>query len=197
MGKGYKIKPGGLGANDGFDVVDTQNRLWKGTPEQISEYVRVDLGVDTVKTDVDNLELYQAVKTVSKTIGNRTVTGCDFNFVTGANADEQIIDLGAIIPAHARILDVEVVTTAAFTNLGALSTDVGTTSGGDELIAAANNTALNAILQPAVGAGFTLVAISGSAGHIYVNVTPTNNWSSATPVGKMKVYVTYIDRTNF
>jgi hypothetical protein len=182
-----KVKPGGLSGNEVFDVIDSQNRLWKGSPEAVSEYVKTDL----------NIEPYKAVKTVKKTIGNRTVTGTDFVFVTAANTTEQIIDLGAIVPAYARILDVIVVTDAAFTNLGALSTDVGTSSGGGELIAAADNTALNALLQPVVGATFTLVAISGSAGHVYVNVTPTNNWNSATPVGKMSVYVTYIDRTNF
>ena len=183
----FKERPGGLQGTEIFDSQDKQGRLWKTTPEAISEYVKTDL----------NVEAYKAVKTVKKTIGNRTVTGTDFVFVTAANTTEQIIDLGAIIPAYARILDVIVVTNAAFTNLGALSTDIGTTSGGGELIGAANNTALNALLQPAVGAGFTLVAISGSAGHVYVNVTPTNNWNSATPVGKMSVYVTYIDRTNF
>jgi len=182
----FKSRPGGLQGTESFDSQDTQGRLWKTSPEDISEYVKTDL----------NIEPYKAVKTVKKTIGNIGVTA-DFNFVTGANKTEQIIDLGTIIPAYARILDVIVVTNAAFTNLGALSTDVGTSSGGGELIGAANNTALNALLQPAVGAGFTLVAISGSAGHVYVNVTPTNNWDSATPVGKMSVYVTYVDRTNF
>ena len=161
----FRTRPGGLQGTEVFDSVDNQGRLWLTSPEGISEYV---------KTDLD-LTKYKSVVTVKKTIGNRTVTGVDFNFVTGANKTEQIIDLGAIIPAYARILDIIVVTNAAFTNLGALSTDIGTTSGGGELIAAANNTALNALLQPAVGAGFTLVAISGTAGHVYVNVTPTNN----------------------
>ena len=132
----FKSRPGGLQGTESFDSQDKQGRLWKTSPEDISEYVKTDL----------NIEPYKTVKTVKKTIGNRTVTGVDFNFVTGVNKTEQIIDLGTIIPAYARILDVIVVTNAAFTNLGALSTDVGTTSGGGELIAAADNTALNAFI---------------------------------------------------
>lgn len=54
------------------------------------------------------------VKTVKKTIGGVGVTGCDFNFSTAANVTEQVIDLGAIIPALARVLDVKTFTSAVF-----------------------------------------------------------------------------------
>jgi hypothetical protein len=135
------------------------------------------------------------LKTVKKTIGNVGVPSCDFNFVSAANKTEQPIDLGAIIPAKARLVDLFVFTDAAFTNLGALTSDVGFTTGSGALIAAANNTALDAILQPAVGAAFTWVAITAAAQHIWVNVAPANNWDSATPVGKMTAYVTYVDVT--
>jgi hypothetical protein len=136
------------------------------------------------------------LRVVKKTIGNVGVTGCDFNFVTAANHTEQCIDLGEIIPAKARLVDIFVHTDAAFTNLGALVTDVGFTTGSGALIVAADITALAAILQPAVGAAFTWVAIIATAQHIWINADPANNWNSATPVGKMSVYVTYVDVTD-
>jgi len=147
-------------------------------------------------TDIASLDLSRRIKTVKKTIGNVGVTGCDYNFTSAANKTEQCINLGAIIPAKARLIDVFVFTDAAFTNLGALTSDVGLTTGTNGLITAADNTALNAILQPAVGAAFTLIAISASAQNVWVNVVPANNWNSATPVGKMSVYITYIDITS-
>lgn len=150
----------------------------------------------SVFTNLYKLDTYKSVQTVKKTIGNVGVASCDFNFVTGANANEQPIDLGAILPAKCRLLDIFVFTDAAFTNLGVLSTDVGLTTGSGGLLIAANNTAINTIMQPQPGASFTLVAISASAQHVWVNVTPTNNWNSATPVGKVSVYVTYVDVTN-
>lgn len=54
------------------------------------------------------------IKTVKKTIGAVGVTGCDFNFVTANDVVEQPIDLGAIVPAFARVLDVKTVTETAF-----------------------------------------------------------------------------------
>ena len=57
---------------------------------------------------------FSNVKTVKKTIGGVGVADCDFNFATAANVTEQVIDLGAIIPAFARILDAKTVTPAVF-----------------------------------------------------------------------------------
>jgi len=54
------------------------------------------------------------VKTVKKTIGGVGVADCDFNFKTAANANEQVIDLGAIVPALARVLDVKTFTREVF-----------------------------------------------------------------------------------
>jgi hypothetical protein len=166
-----------------------------GFEAQMSGTGKVVSKTATVFQNLDALDTYKTVETVKKTIGNIGVTA-NFNFVTGDNTTEQCIDLGAIIPAKARLLDIFVFTDAAFTNLGALTTDVGLTTGTDALIVAANNTALNAIMQPAVGAAFTLIAISATAQHVWINVAPTEKWNSATPVGKMSVYVTYINIAN-
>jgi hypothetical protein len=133
-------------------------------------------------------------KTIKKTIGNVGVTA-DLQMASANNKTVQNFDLGVCIPAKARLLDIFVYTDAAFTNLGALGTTVGVTSGDNSLIASADNTALDAILQRPVGATFTLTAITAADQHVWVGVTPANNWNSATPVGKMSVYVTYINVT--
>ena len=143
-----------------------------------------------------NLQFAQH-KTVTKsyTIGGVGVDDCDFNFVTAANTTEQVIDLGAIIPALARVVDVFSHTEDAFVFSGGATTmvaEVGSSSSGNQYIASATIYAKDALLQPAVGASFTLVAISASAGHIYVAATPGANWSTNT-AGKIRVYVTYID----
>lgn len=177
-GKVYVYSPGAL--DGGYSKILFQYDLI-----QLMDY-----GVWAVITNTPS-----CLKTVKKTIGNVGVVGCDFNFVSANNTTEQCIDLGTIIPAKARLVDIFVFTDAAFTNLGALTSDVGFTTGSGALIAAANNTALNAILQPAVGAAFTWVAIIATAQHIWVNVAPTEKWNAATPVGKMSAYITYVDVT--
>jgi len=71
------------------------------------------IGVDATQFTHQGVE-FSNLKTVKKTIGGVGVAGCDFNFATAANANEQVIDLGAIIPAFARVLDVKTRTKAAF-----------------------------------------------------------------------------------
>jgi hypothetical protein len=173
----------------GADLIDG------GRTTMLSPYDSIELVDYGTGTWIIGYTSHNKFKVVKKTIGNVGVPGCDFNFVTAANHTEQCIDLGAIIPAKARLIDVFVFTDAAFTNLGALVTDVGLTTGTNGLIAAADITALNAILQPAVGAAFTWIAISASAQNVWINADPANNWNSANPVGKMSVYITFIDVT--
>ena len=176
--------------NANIDAIDTVigfDAQMSGTPLDISKN-------QTVYQNLDALDAKKTVRTIKKTIGNVGVTA-DFNFTSANNTTEQCIDLGAILPAKCRLVDIFLFTDAAFTNLGNLTTDVGLTTGTDGLIVAANNTALNAIMA-AANAGAFIATPSASAQHVWVNVAPTNNWNSADPVGKMSVYVTFIDVTN-
>jgi len=132
-------------------------------------------------------------KTIKKTIGGIGVVA-DFNFVTAANTSEQVIDLGAIIPARARIIDVCLITDATFTGATTLVADVGNASGGAQFIASATIYAANAVL-PVAAAGACPVAPNVAATHVYVNATPGANWSNVT-AGKVSVYITYIDVTS-
>ena len=161
------------------------------------------LGTWCTNLVADLTELYAAdaarrVKTKVFTIGAVGVAGCDFNFATAANTTAQAKNLGAIIPAFGQILSVvaKTDTTFAGTGITAFGVTMGTTSGGTEIAASADLILKDAINQPAVGAGYTLIAVSKDAKSIYIGGTPTGgNWSALT-AGKLSVYVTYLDNVN-
>ena len=134
------------------------------------------------------------LKTVKATIGGVGVAGCDFNFVTALNQNEQPIDLGAIIPAKAIPLHVYLFTNNVFTGAITLVADVGIASGGAEFIASATIYAANAVLAPAAGS-VPLVPPLATAQRVWVNATPGANWNLVT-AGKVTVYVTFIDINN-
>ncbi len=131
------------------------------------------------------------IKTVKKTIGGVGVSGCDFNFATAANQTAQNIDLGAIIPAYARIVDGVAYCNSTFTGAVSLACTVGVTSTGSEIaVSGAVYTAGNVI---ASATGISLIgAISSSAQHVFIGATPGANWNLAT-AGKMTIAITYID----
>lgn len=133
-------------------------------------------------------------KTVKKTIGGVGVAGCDFNFATAENTSEQVINLGAIVPALARVTDIFIHTNTTFTGATTLVADVGSTSGGAEYVASATIYAADAILAIAVGGACVTLPVV-AAGNVYVNATPGANWNLVT-AGKLTVYITYNDVVN-
>lgn len=133
---------------------------------------------------------FSTIPTVTKIIGGVGVTGCDFNFATAANVTEQVINLGAIVPAGARILNVSTYTTEVFTGATSLVAETGSASSGAQFIASATIYAANAVTATAAGGVFIAAPLS-TATTIYVSATPGANWSGVT-AGKMTVYVTYI-----
>jgi len=140
-------------------------------------------------------ELYNTpYKTIKKIVGGVGVTSCDFNFATAADQVEQGIDLGAVVPAFARIVDVLAVTNTTFTGAVSLGIEVGTTTGGNELVSTADLITAGAINQIATGSS-PKAAITGTASHVFVNGTPGANWSLVT-AGKLTIYISYIDITN-
>jgi hypothetical protein len=145
--------------------------------------------IDSSKIVIDGVQMAK-IFTVVKTIGGVGVAGCDFNFATAANTSEQVIDLGTIVPAKARILDINTFTTNVFTGATTLVAETGVTSSGNEYIASASIYAGNAITATAAGGTF-IAAPSASALHVYVSATPGANWSLVT-AGKVTVNVTYI-----
>ena len=135
-----------------------------------------------------------STKTVKKTIGGVGVTGCDFNFATAENTTEQPIDLGAIVPALGRVVDIFLHTESEFTGAVTLVADVGPTTGDGSYISSATIFAADAILAVANDSAL-LAAPDAAATHVWVNATPGANWNLVT-AGKVAVYVTYIDVTS-
>ena len=135
-----------------------------------------------------------AVCTIKKTIGGVGVIGCDFNFASANNTTAQNIDLGAIIPAYARVIDVVTITNSTFTGATSLAATVGSSSGGNQYITSSTIYAATAIASSASGAALA-VAPSASATHAWLGATPGSNWSNVT-AGKVSVYFSYIDFTN-
>ena len=133
-------------------------------------------------------------RTIKKTIGGVGVAGCDFNFATAANQNEQVIDLGEIIPTLGNFVDVFTRTDAVFTGAVTLVAETGTTSSGDELIASTTIYATDAI-TPTGGGGMVSSTAVVAAQHVYVSATPGADWTNVT-AGKVSIYITYVDTTN-
>jgi len=149
------------------------------------------LGVSASQLELNGVAI-SSVKTVKKTIGAPGILGCDFNFTSADNTTEQVIDLGAITPALARILDAKTHTEVAFTpDPTTLVAETGISSSGDELIASATIKAADAITACAHGAALNNAPVA-TAGHVYVAATPGANWSTIT-AGKLDVYISYIE----
>jgi hypothetical protein len=144
-------------------------------------------------TVYNNTNIRGAVKTVKKTIGGVGVAGCDFNFATAANQTEQSIDLGELLPAKSKLLDVLTFTDNVFTGAITLVAKIGTASGGEEIMESTTIYAANAV-TPSSG-GIIAAVPSASAANIFLSATPGANWSLVT-AGKVSVYVSYIDVTN-
>ncbi len=150
------------------------------------------LGVDATQFTHKGIPISN-VKTRKLTIGGVGVTGCDFNFASAANTDEQVIDLGSIIPAFARVLDVKTHTEVAFagTSLTAMVMETGNKSSGAQFIASATIMAKDAIT--AANQSTLDIAPAATASKVYCSATPTGaNWSAIT-AGKVSVYVSYIE----
>lgn len=148
---------------------------------------------NTIYQNFDSLDIYKSVRTIKKTIGAPGLAGTDFNFTSAANKTEQSIDLGALIPAKARLVDVFVHCDAVFTNAVSMAVDVGTTSGGGDLIGSGSVYSAGQIIA-AANAGAFIATPSATATNVFINATPGANWDQFT-AGSMSVYVTIIDVT--
>lgn len=142
---------------------------------------------------VKGADVYPLIKTVIKTIDvDDDASTDDFQFDDDAsNQTEQPVNLGAIIPAYAEVVSVQLRCFETVTGSAAMSIDLGTASGGAELLAAANIDTANDIDGTATGAGPKLEA-ANSAKSVWINATPDADWD-ALDAGRWAVMVTYID----
>jgi len=137
---------------------------------------------------------FSCLRTVKRTIGAYGVAGCDFNFANPVNMTAQNIDLGAIIPANARALEVRVRNVATFTGLVSLAITAGNASAGAQFLASIQCFTLDVIVGTLLAILWTVVP-SNAAAHVWIGATPGANWSlDTTNVGKLEVNVTYIEQ---
>lgn len=134
---------------------------------------------------------FSTVKTVKKTIGAPGVAGCDFNWTSAANTSAQNIDLGSIIPAFARVLEVRIKVTATHTGGVSLAVTAGNASAGAQFLASVQAFTLDVVVGTLVALLWT-VAPTNAASKVWIGGTPGANWSLMT-VGQLEVHVTYIE----
>jgi len=142
-------------------------------------------------------DVYVEVKTVIKTIdADSDADADDFEFDdTAGNSNEQTIDMGAIIPAFAEVVSVQLRCFETFGDSNVVSIDLGISDGGAELLAAANIDTANDIDGTATGAGPKLES-SNAARNVWINANPTGDWDKVAGIsntGRWSVIVTYID----
>ena len=152
-------------------------------------------GAFRTKLNDNFTELYNtSYKTVKYSVGGVGVANCDLNFTTAINNTKQSIDLGNIVPALSRILDVFVITNNTFTGTISLGVEVGTTSGGNEIITTSDLITAGAINQIASGT-LPKIDIVNTATHIFLSGTPGALWNLNIE-GKLTIYISYLDITN-
>jgi hypothetical protein len=142
----------------------------------------------------DTNQIYNIVKTRRVTIGNVASTDTDFNFAPAANTTEQPIDCGHLVPAFARVIDVQLFTTTAAVFSGGATTlvaEMGSATSGNQYAASATIYAIDVILSCATGTA-PIAASVATDGHVWVSATPGANWSTMT-AGTWTLLVTYID----
>lgn len=134
---------------------------------------------------------FSNVKTVKKTIGAPGVAGCDFNWTSAANTTAQNLDLGSIIPAFARVLEVRARVIATHTGGVSLAITAGNASTGEQFLASVQAFTLNVVVGTLLALLWT-VAPTNAASKVFIGAVPGANWSLMT-VGKMEVSITYIE----
>jgi len=135
------------------------------------------------------------IKAVIKTIDYDSAGSTDFVCdETQENTTEQPIDCGELIPAGSSIISIilECEESVAGSGSAVMTIDVGTTTGAGNLLSSADIDSDGDISILAAGS-WPVIAPVIAAQHIWVNFTPTANWSTLS-AGQWSIYVLYDDR---
>lgn len=143
-------------------------------------------------------DTYFGLKTIIKTISvDDDASVDDFQFDDdAANANEQTVDFGAIIPAYAEIVSCQVRCIEAVVSTGAnpddiTGLDVGVSDGGGEILGTGTPDDLNDVLSTVAAASPEVIA-TNAARNLWVNLNPEDNWSTMS-AGRWAVMLTYLD----
>ena len=169
-----------------------------GVTPTSTNYISASNSVNVNLSAVDTELAALALGTAATQVATVTVSwsGGTGTFKLPATVDQAVtnLDLGAVVPAKSRVLDVACITTTASTFSGGATTLVaglGNATGGTQFSTSHSIYALNAINAD----GLTLtspVAINSAASHVWLTgITPGANWSTQT-AGAYTVYITYI-----
>ncbi len=144
------------------------------------------------------VETYNAYKTVIRTISiDDDASTDDFQFDDDAvNANEQTVDMGALIPAYAEIVSAQVRCIEAVVSSEAnpddiTGLDLGISDGGGEILTTGTPDDLNDILST-VAADSPEIIATNAARNVWINLDPEDNWSTMS-AGRWAVMVTYLD----
>ncbi|MBW2636921.1 MAG: hypothetical protein JRC86_05275 [Deltaproteobacteria bacterium] len=134
-----------------------------------------------------------ALKTLIWTIDlNASGTADDYEFDnTAANQTEQVITIANGLPAYAELVSAQLRCFETVTGSTAMSIDVGTASGGNEILAAVNTDTANDINSTGAGDGPELLA-TNAVRSVYVNATPASDWDGLS-AGRWAIMISYID----
>lgn len=136
--------------------------------------------------------------TKSFIIGRVGVANCDFNFAAAADHVQQNIDLGAIIPARCKVIDIQVVCIEAVVGVADFTVVVGNASAGAQFIAALSCNAANEVVGWILGTLLVPVVVNWAAAtNIWIGGDPTDNTWNLMTAGMWAVYVTYRSYKNY
>ena len=133
--------------------------------------------------------------TVAYTIGVFGVPDVDYNFASVANTAEQSIQIGAaaIMPANSCPIQIIIKCIDGLNGAITGTSDVGSTSVGNDYISAADVDDTNDMYRSTSGTGSFNIIVSASS--VYFSFTPSANWNTIT-TGKWKIWISYIDNSN-
>jgi hypothetical protein len=134
-------------------------------------------------------------KTRKVTLAHTGHVGADFAFSTAADHTQQNIDCGAIIPAHARVLDVTVICTEGVVGESDITICAGNASAGEQFFAAASCDDLNETVASAAGAA-AFVAANNAAQNLWIGGDPSDNTWADMSAGTWTILISYLDLTS-
>ena len=149
------------------------------------------IACDEISDEATPAISYQ-IKTRTVTIGHVGDATADHQWTTGAGHAAQNLDLTAIVPAFARVIDVTVICTESVVGQSNVLLTVGSASAGNQFIAQTDCDTINESISTAAG-GASFNAIDNAASKVWVGADPDDgNWTDQS-AGIWSVMVTYID----
>jgi len=135
---------------------------------------------------------------IKKVIGRVGIAGCDFNFAAAGDHVQQNLDLGSIIPAKCKAVNIQVVCVEAVVGVTDATVVVGNVSAGGQFIAALSCNALNEVVGWILGTLLIPVVMDWAAAtKIWLGIDPTDNTWNLMTAGKWEIYITYQSFANY